>query len=160
MSTEETPTLAAEAGNDVTTLALAPESESLVTTVPLEKKKTSLEFWCARRDLHDSGSKTYKSLDAKVGLLRVEYERELDAWRGRKLQEPAKRLDAKKRRAETVAKKKRDLITDIVDKVTTALGADAAAKKKAMAAVSNLLEPAEEPKKKQKRSRVEADDSD
>ena len=54
---EPTPTMAQEDANSTTTLALAPESEQLSTTIVLEKKKAALEFWCARRDLHESGCK-------------------------------------------------------------------------------------------------------
>ena len=160
-TTEETPTLASEAANDVTTLALAPESESLSTTIVLEKKKAALDFWCARRDLHESGCKAFKKLQEKTELLRAEYERELDAWRGRKLMEPQMRLEAKKRRAATIAKKK----ADAIDRVVAAVGGIVAVKDKTKLAevVAAALAPAEEAKKRSKKTaRVEeeGDDSD
>ena len=56
----EEPVLAQEA-SPTTTLALADEPPT-TTTVPLETKRVALEFWTARRDLHDSQTKAFKLL--------------------------------------------------------------------------------------------------
>ena len=154
MSTEEMQPTLADA-NSTTTLALAPEQEPLVTTVPISTKKAALEFWSARRDLHDPTSKAFKKLHEKVELLRVEYENAYDAWRGRKLQEPANRLDAKKRRAATIAKKK----AETIDRVCAAVESIVQVKDtdKLAEVVTAALEPAEEAptKRAKKTARVE-----
>ena len=63
---------------------------------------------------------------------------------------------------ETLKKKHAALVTDIVTRVANALGTDAEGKEKAMDAVADLLEPAEEaPKKRAKKTaRVEEEESD
>lgn len=143
----EEPVLAQEA-SPTTTLALADEPPT-TTTVPLESKRVALEFWTARRDLHDVNSKTYKTLNKKVVLLDSVYQRELAAWRGKKLLEPQRRLESKKRRAETLAKKKEALIDRLVDAVEGV--ATVKDQTKLVAAVTAALEPPEPPPKKQKK---------
>ena len=159
MATEhvEQPVLAQEA-SPTTTLALADEPPA-TTTVPLESKRVALDFWTARRDLHDTQTKAFKALNDKVERLRVEYERELKAWQGKKLLEPQRRLESKKRRAETMAKKKEALIDRLVDAVEGV--ATVKDQTKLVAAVTAALEPPEPPpKKKAKGAKAAVEEED
>lgn len=156
---EQEPTLAQETGNGVTTLTVVPDEPVSTTTVPLETKRVALEFWTARRDLHQPTSKAYKELGERVAKLQQKYDKDLSVHRGRQLMQPALREAAAKKRAATVKAKHEAMVADIVKRVTDALGADAAGKKKAAAAVADLFEPAEkaEPKKKKAKVAVEED---
>ena len=161
MATEhaEEPVLAQEAG-PTTTLALADEPPT-TTTVPLETKRVALEFWKARRDLHDPQTKAFKLLDDKVECLRADYERELAAWKGKKLMEPQRRLESKRRRAVTMAKKKEATIARVVAAVEGV--ATIKDQTKLVAAVTAALEPPEPPPKKHKKgakAAVEEEDDD
>ena len=162
MSTEPTdePILAAEAGNGTTTLAVASDEPAM--TVPLSQRLASVQYWTTRRDLHDVNSKTYKILNKKVEVLDGMYQRELAAWKGRKMMEPALRLESKKRRAETMAAKKQATVARLVDAVEGIVTVND--KAKLAAAVADALEPpAEAPKKKAKKAKkvhVEEGDSE
>ena len=158
MSEHEPPPTVAQEANAVTTLALADEKP--FTTVPLEAQRISLERWERRAALHSSDSKARKALDEKCALLRQKYERDLDAWRGRKLQEPTKRLQASVKRKQTMQKRKDEAIDRIVaavKRIATIKDGSALA-----AAVAAALEPEEAapPAKKAKvvKKRVEEED--
>ena len=151
-ATEPEPEPAPEV-SPTTALTILPE-EPVSTTVPLETKRVALDFWTARRDLHDVNSKTYKTLNKKVEVLDGVYQRELAAWKGRKMMEPALRLESKKRRAETMAAKKQATVARLVDAVE---GVTAVKDKtKLAAAVTAALEAPEPPKKKQKKGATKA----
>ena len=110
------PVLADDASNPTTTLTLV-EEPTATATVPLLKKKTAVDFWTARRDLHPVNSKAFKALSTKVETLTAEYQRDYDAWRGKKLMEPARRLESKKRRADTLEKKRLFTVQRILEAV-------------------------------------------
>ena len=143
-----------------TALVVAPEQPTS-TTIELEKRRIVLAQWEQRRDLHQTTTKAYRDLADKCAVLRQAYERDVAAYRGRQLMQPALREAAAKKRTATVKAKREAMISDIVTRVTDALGADAAGKKKAAAAVADLFEPVEkaEPKKKKQKAKaaVEAD---
>ena len=77
------------------------------------------------------------------------HERELKAWQGKKLMEPQRRLEAKKRRAETMVKKKQATVARLVDAVEGVATVKDQAKRVAAAAAA--LEPPEPPPKKHKK---------
>ena len=139
MSEHEPPPAVAQETNAVTTLALADETP--FTTVPLEAQRISLEQWERRAALHSSDTKARKALDEKCALLRQKYERDLDAWRGRKLQEPTKRLQATVKRKRTMLKRKDEMagrVVAAVKRIVTVKDSGALA-----AAVAAALEPEE-----------------
>ena len=138
---EQPPVLADDASNAVTTIALAEEPPTS-TTVPLLKKKATLEFWTCRRDLHDVNSKMHKSLATKVEQLTTEYQREMSAWQARKLLEPSRRLESKKRRAETIEKKRIATVQRVVE-VVEKNGGNVKDKVRLAKAVAAALEPPE-----------------
>ena len=156
---ETQPVLADDASNPVTTLTIADEPPTS-TTVPLLKKKATLDFWTSRRDLHDVNSKTYKSLATKVEQITTEYQREMSAWQGRKLMEPARRLESKKRRAETMEKKRLATVQRIVEAVEKNGGnvKDKVRLAKAVAAALEPPEPAKATVAKKQRVVEEEDD--
>lgn len=135
------PVLADDASNAVTTIALA-EEPTATATVPLLKKKASLEFWTSRRDLHDVSSKMHKSLATKVEQLTAEYQREMSAWQARKLLEPSRRLESKKRRADTLEKKRIATVQRILEAVEKN-GGNVKDKVRLAKAVAAALEPPE-----------------
>lgn len=161
MSADEQEPLAQEASPS-TALALVHE-EKLSVPIPLERQRIVLQGWIDRQMLHDPSTKTYKELGERVAKLQQKYDKDLSVHRGRLLMQPALREAAAKKRAATVKAKHDAMISDIVTRVTDALGADAAGKKKAAAAVADLFEPSEkaEPKKKAKKAKVAVEeDSD
>ena len=139
MSELDPPPTVAQEANAVTTLALADEKP--FTTVPLEAQRISLEQWERRAALHSADTKARKALDEKCALLRQKYERDLDAWRGRKLQEPTKRLQASVKRKQTMQKRK----DETIDRIVAAVKCIATVKDSAAlaAAVAAALEPEE-----------------
>lgn len=135
------PVLADDASNAVTTLALA-EEKPAATTVPLETKRVSLEFWTSRRDIHSVNSRAWKAHNDKVERLRSEYQREMSAWQARKLLEPSRRLESKKRRAETIEKKRIAVVQRILEAVEKN-GGNVKDKVRLAKAVAAALEPPE-----------------
>ena len=156
MATEhaEEPVLAQEA-SPTTTLALVPEGK-LSMPIPLERQRIVLQGWIDRQMLHDPSTKAFKELGERVAKLQQKYDKDLSVHRGRQLMQPALREAAMRKRAATVKAKHDAMVGDIVKRVTDALGADAAGKKKAAAAVADLFEPSEkaEPKKKRQKAKV------
>jgi len=114
MATEqlESSVLADDASNAVTTLAVAHEKPT--TTIELETRRLVLAQWEGRRDLHAPDTKAWKLLNTKCETLKSVYDVAYNAWQGRKLQEPARRLESNKRRAETMAKRHEETIARIV----------------------------------------------
>ena len=157
MATEpmnEEPAIEDEALKPVTTLALPPE-EAMSTTISLETKRVALEFWTARRDLHtDKNSKAWKSLNEKAERLRADLEKEVAAHRGKLLLLPKRREAANLKRKATLKAKHDNMVADVVRRVTEALGADATGKKKAAAAVADLLESVPEEKAVKKKAKA------
>ena len=153
---EPEPALAQEAANGVTTLAVAMEEKPTTMTIPLERQRIVLQGWIDRQMLHSPSTKAYKELGERVAKLQQKYDKDCGAYRGRQLMQPALREAAMKKRAATVKAKHEAMVGDIVKRVTDALGADAAGKKKAAAAVADLFESAEkaEPKKKKQKAKV------
>ena len=162
-ATEEVPPAVAEDEcNQTTTLAVVPEQTS--TTIPLERQRIVLEQWEHRRDLHLPTTKSFKLLQDKCAALRQKYEMDLQTHRGRLLLLPKTREAANLKRKATLKDKHDKMVADVVRRVTEALGVDAAGKKKAAAAVADLLESAPEEKavkkkaKAKKRGRTEVEE--
>ena len=162
MADAEPPPVLADEANPTTALALVPEEKQPTTTIELEKRKIILHQWEQRRDLHHPSTKSYRALDERCAVLRQKVEADLDEYRAKQLLRPKMRVAASAKRAATLKAKHEALITDVVKRVTDALGADAAGKKRAAAAVADLFgenvapEPAK--KVKTKKQRVEAEE--
>ena len=162
MADVEPPPVLADEANPTTALALVPEEKQPTTTIELEKRKIILHQWEQRRDLHDPSTKSYRALDERCVALRQKVEADLDEYRAKQLLRPKMRAAAIAKRAATLKAKHEALITDVVNRVTDALGTDAAGKKRAAAAVADLFgdgapEPAAK-KAKTKKPRVEAEE--
>ena len=157
MSELEPPPTVAQEANAVTTLALADEKP--FTTVPLEAQRISLSSGSAAPRLLGGHKGAEGPRRAECALLRQKHERDLDAWRGRKLQEPTKRLQASVKRKQTMQKRKDEAIDRIVaavKRIATIKDGSALA-----AAVAAALEPEEAaPPKKAKvvKKRVEEEE--
>ena len=140
-----------------TALAIVPD-EPVSTTVPLETKRVALEFWTARRDLHQPTTKAYRELADKCLVLKQAYERELAAHRGRQLMQPQRRLETAKKRKATLLQRRADSIGRVV-KAVKGLGSvkddDALA-----VAIADALEPPEPPKKKAKKAKKVAEEEE
>ena len=163
MSELDPPPVLADEANPTTALALVPEEKQPTTTIELEKRKIILHQWEQRRDLHDPSTKSYRALDERCVALRQKVEADLDEYRAKQLLRPKMRAAASAKRAATLKAKHEALISDIVKRVTDALGTDAAGKKKAAAAVADLFgdgapEPPAKKTKAAKKQRVEAEE--
>jgi hypothetical protein len=158
---EQPPVLAQEDSNPTTTLAIVAE-EKQPTTIVLEHQRIALQSLIERQALHDPSTKSYKALGERVAKLKQRYDNETSAFQAKQLLLPTRRAAASTKRAATLKAKHEALITDVVKRVTDALGADAASKKRAAAAVADLFgdgaapEPAK--KAKTKKARVEAEE--
>lgn len=150
MATEqlESSVLADDASNAVTTLAVAHEKPA--TTIELETRRLVLAQWEGRRDLHAPDTKAWKLLNAKYETLKSAYDVAFNAWQGRKLQEPARRLESNKRRAETMAKRHEETIARIVAAVQGL--ATIKEKGKLTAAIADALTPPPAQKKRRKKA--------
>lgn len=151
MTTEEMqPTLAAEAGNDVTALAVVPD-EKLSTTIELEKRRILLQGWIDRQSLHAPSTKAHKELGERIAKLQQKYDCELSAWRGRQLLLPKMREASVAKRKATLASKMEatvERICDAVENVATVKERDALA-----AAVAAALAPPAASSKSRKRAK-------
>ena len=164
MATEqlESSVLADDASNAVTTLAVTHEKPA--TTIELETRRLVLAQWEGRRDLHAPDTKAWKLLNAKYESLKSAYDVAYNAWQGRKLQEPARRLESNKRRAETMAKKEQDMVARIVAAVQGLAKVKDADMLTAAIADALTPPPAQKKRKKAKTAKpleaVEEDDDD
>ena len=160
---DPSPVLADEA-NPTTALVLA-EEKPATTTIELEKRKIILHQWEQRRDLHHPSTKSYRALDERCAVLRQKVETDCDEYRAKQLLRPKTRAAASAKRKQTLKAKREAMVSDVVKRVTDALGTDAAGKKRAAAAVADLFgeNVAPEPAKKKvkvvkKRSEIEEED--
>lgn len=161
MSELDPPPVLADEANPTTTLTLVAE-EKQPTTIVLEHQRIALQGLIERQSLHNPSTKSYKALGEKVAKLKQRYDNESSAFQAKQLLRPTMRAAASAKRTATLKAKREALISDVVQRVTDALGADAASKKKAAAAVADLFgDGAPEPpakKAKTKKARVEAEE--
>ena len=159
MSADEPEPALAPEESPTTALVVAPEQPTS-TTIELEKRRIVLAQWEQRRDLHQTTTKAYRDLADKCAVLRQAYERDVAAYRGRQLMQPALREAAAKKRTATLEKKR----AATIDRVVASVEGVAPVKDKAQlkAAVAAALAPPQEPpkKKKQKKAAVEEEDSE
>ena len=158
---EQPPVLAQEDSNPTTTLALVAE-EKQPTTIVLERQRIALQGLIERQALHGPSTKLYKALGEKAAKLKLRYDNETSAFQAKQLLLPTRRAAASTKRKQTLKAKREAMVSDVVKRVSDALGADAAGKRRASEAVADLFGDgaAPEPAKKKvkatkKRSDVE-----
>lgn len=162
MSELDPPPVLADEANATTALTLVAE-EKQPTTIVLEHQRIALQGLIERQALHDPSTKLYKILGEKVAKMQQRYDNELNTFRAKQLLRPKMRAAASAKRTATLKAKHEAMVSDVVKRVSDALGADAAGKKKAAMAVADLFgenvapEPAAKKAKtkKTKRSEIE-----